>query len=263
MTAARVELDRWPERLEAAIAASGGLFTRASVLRETESTQDAARRANAQAGEVFLTWRQTAGRGRLGRRWLDTFDDGLAVTFVLEADDSPRLAVVAAVAVAEAIESSCPNLRGRVGIKWPNDLIVSSRKVAGILIEQADRLACIGIGVNVHQQKWPAELDGRAISLAQAGASVDRIDLAAALVVSLSAAMPRTDEQLSDDFAARDVLHGSVATLRCGERIINGTIVLIDPMRGLIVRNESGETWIPASTATLLPASSDARATVT
>ncbi|MEE9131785.1 MAG: hypothetical protein V3T84_17375, partial [Phycisphaerales bacterium] len=76
-------LEQWKERLDAVVASDGEVLGRAIVIRETASTQDAARRLGAQPGDVVVAWRQTAGRGRLGRRWADTREDGVALSIVL------------------------------------------------------------------------------------------------------------------------------------------------------------------------------------
>ena len=66
---------------------------------------------------------------------------------------------------------------GTIEIKPPNDLLIDGRKLAGVLVEQADGLAVIGIGINVGQLTWPEELQDRAISLAQVGVTIDRLQL--------------------------------------------------------------------------------------
>lgn len=179
-------IEAWPDRLER-IVKECVLFRRVFVLRETDSTQDAARRMNAQAGDVVVAWRQTAGRGRLGRKWADTAEDGIAMTLLLprEEERPQRLVMAAAVGTARAAEFF---LKQPVHIKWPNDILVNGRKLAGILIEQVDSLALMGIGLNVSQKQWEAELADRAVSLAQLGCEVDRLDVLSALLPALDCA---------------------------------------------------------------------------
>lgn len=247
---ADVPLESWPDRLEQVIAEHCTLFTRIVVLRETNSTQDAARRMNGAAGDVFIAWRQTAGRGRLGRAWADTAHQGIALTAVIARQPSPeRLAIASAVGVARAVES----LLGRpVGIKWPNDIIVDRRKLAGILVEQVEDLALVGIGLNVAQTAWPDELQSRAVSLAQLGANVDRLGAIAALLPALDAAMRSNSEELTSEFASRDVLRGTHATFRSNGQTISGTVVRVDPLRGLAALTDRGEIWLPAATTSVL-----------
>ena len=130
------EIYIWPARLEQVIASQCTTLKRVTVLRETDSTQDAARRMNGKPGDVFIAWRQTAGRGRLGRQWADTAENGIAMTIVLDrgAYQPAALAVSAAVGTAMAIESV---LNRPAGIKWPNDVMIQGRKNAGILIDRS------------------------------------------------------------------------------------------------------------------------------
>jgi BirA family biotin operon repressor/biotin-[acetyl-CoA-carboxylase] ligase len=102
-------------------------------------------------GTVALAEHQTAGRGRLGRIWVDEPGSGLAISVVLRPPQPmarwPELTLVAARAVAEAIGPGAT-------IKEPNDVLVDGRKVAGILAEATDHVV-MGIGVNVGQAPWP------------------------------------------------------------------------------------------------------------
>src|SRR5438552_581837 len=230
VAAPAIAIEQWPARLEAAIA-SCTLLKRVIVFRETDSTQSAAQRMNSHIGDVVTAWKQTAGQGRLGRRWIDPNGEGIAVTLVIGRDEPERLAIAAAVGVAQAAESL---LGGSVGIKWPNDLVVNQRKLAGILIEQAGGRAMIGIGMNVSQTSWPADsagvigLAGRAVSLAQLGCAVDRVQALAALLPAVDSALRADGEQLSRDFAARDALSGTIATLRHDGRNFTGRVNRID-----------------------------------
>ncbi len=246
-------LEHWTDRLDAVVASDGEVLRRAIVIRETASTQDAARRLGAQPGDVVVAWRQTAGRGRLGRRWTDTREDGVALSIVLPCGPPERLALAFAVGVAGAVERL---LDRPVGIKWPNDIVVERRKLAGILIEQSGALAVAGIGLNVSQTTWPKELAEVAVSLAQLGAQVDRLDAIVAVLESLSTALRQPDDVLVETFTGRDALSGAEATLRNGRETIHGTVLRIDPLDGLWVRTDSGEVHLPAATTTILAHSS-------
>ena len=117
---------------------------------ETESTQRLAP-ADAPHGAVALAEHQTAGRGRLGRVWLDEPGAGLTFSVVLFPPPPiaswPTLTLVAAHAVAAAVGNDA-------AIKEPNDVLLDGRKVAGILAEAAERVV-VGIGVNVASAPWP------------------------------------------------------------------------------------------------------------
>ena len=246
-------LEQWKERLDAVVASDGEVLRRAIVIRETASTQDAARRLGAQPGDVVVAWRQTAGRGRLGRSWADTREDGAALSIVLPCGPPERLALAFAVGVAGAVERL---LDRPVGIKWPNDIVVERRKLAGILIEQSGALAVAGVGLNVVQTKWAPELADRAVSLAQLGAQVDRLDAIVAVLESLSTALRQPDDVLVEAFTGRDALSGAETTLRNGRETVHGTVLRIDPLDGLWVRTDSGEVRLPAATTTILAHSS-------
>ncbi len=244
-----VPVKTWTDRLAAVLREVGGPLDRVVVVRETTSTQDAARRLDAAPGTVLIACRQTGGRGRLGRVWADTADEGIAASFVCAAAAPQRLAVTCAVAAARAAES----LLGRpVGIKWPNDIVADGRKLAGILIEQSGNRAVIGIGMNVLQTRWSPELADRAVSLAQLGAPCDRLVVAAALLRTMSETLPWGDDRVGEEFARRDVLVETRAAFRCDRRTITGTVVKVDPMRGLLVRSDREEIYLPAATTAVV-----------
>ena len=241
---------QWTQRLEGAAC---GPFQKIVVVDETASTQDTARQLDAAPGTVVAARRQTAGRGRLGRAWADTGDEGIAVSFVVAEPARPEaLAIAAAVGAAVAAESLLDRGSGGVGIKWPNDVVVDGRKLAGILIEQWGGRAVIGIGMNVTQTKWPPPLAGRAVSLAQLGATCTRLDALAALVRAVSVALPVPDDELCEQFARRDVLPNSRAVFRTDGRTITGTVIRIDPMHGLLVRTDREHVYLPAATTTVV-----------
>lgn len=249
MQAQIIPITQWPERLQTLVQQRCDLFDRVSVLRQTDSTQDAARWMRAHRGEIIVAWQQIAGRGRLGRAWADTGEDGVALTLVVERAAPERLAIASAIGVARAIES----LLGRpVRVKWPNDIMVDGRKLAGILVEQFEDSALIGIGMNIRQTAWPVELEHRAISLLQLDADFDRLETLEALLPAIDAALRLDDQSLAAQFAARDVLVGKTVTLRCGERIVCGRVVRVDPMRGLEVREGDASIWLPAAITTVL-----------
>jgi BirA family biotin operon repressor/biotin-[acetyl-CoA-carboxylase] ligase len=107
--------------------------------------------ADAPHGTVAVAEHQTAGRGRLGRVWIDEPGSGLAISIVLRPPPPvarwPELTLVAAEAVRAAIGPEA-------AIKDPNDVLVGGRKVAGILAEAGDHVV-LGIGVNIGTAPWP------------------------------------------------------------------------------------------------------------
>lgn len=122
-------------------------------------------------GTVISAGRQTAGRGRRGRSWETSQEEAVATSIVLYPRLSPNklspLTLVAALAVRKTIYE----LYGLEGqIKWPNDIVLKNKKICGILTEMSvkDKMAeyvVVGIGINVHNHSFPAELKNKAISL--------------------------------------------------------------------------------------------------
>ena len=167
----------WGNRVEALVESIGAPLTQSRVLAECSSTQDHARALG--LGAVVVAQRQTVGRGQRGNVWADTGDEGLAFSVVLPATDQPQRSAAVAQAIVEALESKLP---GRLSVKHPNDVLLDGKKFAGVLIEQADGLAVIGIGINVAQETWPDELAEVAISLRQAGLEMDRLNVLACVL---------------------------------------------------------------------------------
>jgi BirA family biotin operon repressor/biotin-[acetyl-CoA-carboxylase] ligase len=133
-------------------------------------------------GTVVVADTQTAGRGRRGRVWHDAPGDSLLASIVvrprLDVSDLPKLSIAAAVAVAEAIETATGV---DVRLKWPNDVLVRRRKLAGILLESrilVEPIVVVGIGINLRQRAFPAALVGAATSIdLEGGRSVGREEL--------------------------------------------------------------------------------------
>ena len=169
------------------------------VFHETGSTNDVAMRLGrngALEGLVVFAEHQTAGRGRLGRKWQSASHKGLWFSLLLRPSmpyaDWARLTTWAAVGIARALERV---LRGhKAAIKWPNDVYLGGRKAVGILLESASTgpsgFAVAGIGVNVNhtREDFPEEIAHRATSLREiAGEPLDRQSVAAAILRELDA----------------------------------------------------------------------------
>jgi len=119
--------------------------------RECRSTQDLLRDAGLPEGATAVAEHQTSGRGRSGRSWDDVPGSSLLVSILLR-PPPPRppaeLSLVCALAVAEAVEEATDLA---AGVKWPNDVLLQGRKVAGILLEGAGDAVIVGVGLNVNQ----------------------------------------------------------------------------------------------------------------
>jgi BirA family biotin operon repressor/biotin-[acetyl-CoA-carboxylase] ligase len=245
-------IDHWQDTLERHIASGGlHLFDAVHVVGDVSSTQDVARAQNLPGGCIIVALRQTAGRGRLGRAWADTAAHGVACTFVLDRSTielNERISIASAVGVARGIERAA---QMAVGIKWPNDIVVDGRKLAGILIEADAQRILIGVGINVSQTAWPAELEPIAVSLHQVGRASTRLDVVTALISALDAALRESDDDLAAAFAARDVLTGRHERFRVGQELMEGTVQAVDPLRGLRVMTADGERWLEAQHTSL------------
>lgn len=145
---------------------------------------EAARLAAQGAGDIVVAEQQTAGRGRLGRRWHSEREAGLYVTLVLRPglppEDAPVLTLALGLAAAEAIARSADLA---CDLRWPNDVLIHGKKCAGILVEAAGAAFLAGIGINVNHTQFPEELQDVATSLYLAsGRPHSREDLLIALV---------------------------------------------------------------------------------
>jgi len=143
-----------------------------------DSTNSAALELGAQAaphGTVVIAEEQTAGRGRLGRKWYSEKSSGIYASIVLRPPLAPATAPVPTLMAGVAAQNAVRAATGLSGdIRWPNDLLINGKKVCGILTEmraEVDRLhmVVLGIGINVNQSSMPDELREIATSLALEG----------------------------------------------------------------------------------------------
>jgi len=140
---------------------------------DVASTMDEARLLRAEMaphGSVVISDHQSAGRGRItGRSWESNAAENLLCTLILRyrgiSDIPPALSLRTGVAIAQALEDLYPSIKAHISIKWPNDLLINGRKVGGILTESDGQNVYIGIGLNINQRTFPAQLAGKATSL--------------------------------------------------------------------------------------------------
>ena len=161
------------------------------LLDEIDSTNDAAKRAaklGAPHGALFVAESQSRGRGRQGRSWLGARGESILASVVLRVACSPQRLPPLALAVGLAARDAIAKATGASAmIKWPNDVLLGGRKVAGVLVEAVMTTSrveavIVGVGNNVHQRAFPAEIEARATSVAlHAPAPPDR----AAILVDL------------------------------------------------------------------------------
>ena len=184
-------------------------------LAETTSTQDVLRDGDFPHGTVCVTEHQTAGRGRSDRTWNDVPSTALLCSVVLRPPAGaalPQLSLIAGLGVAAALEYE---IGAPVLLKWPNDVLVDGRKVAGILLEASAGVVVCGIGVNVNQEKGdlPPETRTPATSLRiVTGRPLDRGSLLATLLMELerryAAWLESGLEGLTDELEGRNAARG-------------------------------------------------------
>jgi BirA family transcriptional regulator, biotin operon repressor / biotin---[acetyl-CoA-carboxylase] ligase len=228
-----------------------GLSPRSGEAAKAEDAEAAAERSAAPEdpeGLVVVADQQTAGRGRRGHSWFSPPGSGLYVSVVLAPARSSRdparatslMTLAAGVALAEGVAAATGL---RVDLKWPNDLYVTRRKLAGILAEGApDGAVVVGYGINIGATAFPPELGDRATSVeSELGRTVDRSHV---LVETLAALSRRYEDLLAGRFdAILDAWHARAPGSR-GARVQwetpegpqSGTTDGVDAMGALLVR---------------------------
>ena len=174
----------------------GSIWTRVEEVASTGSTNaDVRARAvgGADEGLVLSADEQTAGRGRLGRRWTAPPGSGLAVSVLLRPSARPAaqgggMPLLVGLAAVDAVDAVVEGTRLPVGLKWPNDVMIGECKVGGVLVERVETglgpAAVAGLGLNVSMEE-PQLPVPTATSLLAEGATVDRRALLRAYLASL------------------------------------------------------------------------------
>jgi BirA family biotin operon repressor/biotin-[acetyl-CoA-carboxylase] ligase len=201
-------------------------------------------RGGAADGLVAVANVQTAGRGRLDRRWEAPAGSSMLVSVLLRSgpdDDAARagrVVMAAGVALSRAVEQVA---EVRAGLKWPNDLVVGDRKLAGLLAERDGDALVVGAGCNVNWESFPPELAGSATACnLEAGRAVDRDALLVAFLSELAAA-------LADPAVVLDAYRDRLATLGRRVRVeqpgggsVEGVATAVADDAGLVVRDDAG-----------------------
>jgi BirA family biotin operon repressor/biotin-[acetyl-CoA-carboxylase] ligase len=196
-----------------------------------DSTMRAA--AGLEAGSVVLADEQTAGQGRLGRRWHSEAGSGIYCSIVLK--PIPVLTLALGLATADAIARST----GMVcDLRWPNDVMLAEKKVAGILVQNA----IAGIGINVNHSSFPPELASEATSLRlHTGAPVSLTDVILALLPAVDRFVELDKDTILRLFtSASSYAAGRRVTVAQPEGVIEGTTAGLDPAGFLIVHQDDG-----------------------
>lgn len=225
--------------IEAEIRSRGGdVGLPCTLLESVDSTNDEAKRSarsGAPHGSLWVAETQTNGRGRQGRAWVSPRGEGLTFSVLLRApmplERLPLISLAAGLAVRDAIARVV--IDEPVLVKWPNDVVVGGKKIAGIL---AESIVCggraeavvVGVGINVHTRQFPAEIADRATSVAlcQKGATVS------------SSAAPNLRAAILAD-TVHEIGRNAVYVVARGLGLIHARLVAADALRGAFVSNGS------------------------
>jgi BirA family biotin operon repressor/biotin-[acetyl-CoA-carboxylase] ligase len=221
-----------------------------------------------EGAEVCLAERQTAGRGRLGRRWVSPFGRNIYLSILWRSVLAPAqlggLSLVCGVAVVRALRGL--GVEG-VGLKWPNDVHWQRRKLAGLLLEvageaQGPSLVVVGVGLNLGLRGADANaIDQPWVDLSEVcnDRPPGRNATAAELITALIDALQRYAEAglapFLDDWRARDAYCGESVTLIAGSQRIQGRYCGIDDQGTLLLETADGQRRFAAGEVSLRPLS--------
>ena len=213
--------------------------------RRTDSTNERAKElaaAGAPHGTLVTADEQSAGRGRQGRAWTAPAGSAVLMSLVVRELDE-LLPITAAVAICEALPADA-------AIKWPNDVWIERRKLAGILVEgrPQEGWAVLGVGLNVTAESFPPELAETATSLKLAGVETTPGQVLDALLPSLDAWLGAPADAVLPAWRDRDALKGERVRWTGGEGVAAG----IDDSGSLLVDTRDGLVTLDAGEVHLL-----------
>lgn len=240
---------------------------------EVDSTNIRARELAAQGypeGTVVVAETQTNGRGRRGRNWYSPAQAGIYFSVILRPlvplRDISKVSLVAGLAVAENIEAQ---LGLRASIKWPNDVLINNKKVAGILAEAVTDMDSVeyivlGIGLNINTpiQDFPDEFQARATSAgAECGTSISRVQVFQGMLKYLEyyyfLFKDNKFSQILAKIKDRSIVLGQEVRLDTVNGYLMGQAIDIDDNGCLLVRDQEGIHTIMSGEITILPHLSD------
>jgi BirA family transcriptional regulator, biotin operon repressor / biotin---[acetyl-CoA-carboxylase] ligase len=204
--------------------------------------------AGCASGTAVLAEEQTAGHGRFGRPWHSARGEGLYVSVVLRLDaapaDLPVVTLALGLAVADAISSA---VSVACDLRWPNDVLIGEKKVAGILTELHGGAVVAGVGINVNQTAFPEELASIATSLRIASGKAQPLD--SLLDLLLSKIGEHTALLCSDGrepvlrlfSEASSYVRGRRVTVELPDGEIEGVTDGLDSSGFLLLRRDNGE----------------------
>ncbi len=204
-------------------------------------------------GTIVIAERQSAGKGRLGRKWFSPAG-GIWLSIILYPQLSPsyipRITLMTAVAVVKAIER-CAQIKGQ--IKWPNDILINEKKVCGILTEMSAELDIInwvvvgiGINVNIDYREFPEDIQENTISLKEAsGKEVLRVKLVQTFLQEFEKYYEilkrREFSSVLKEWKLYSHTLGKKIEVNIGEKVVTGEAIDINESGALILKKEDGE----------------------
>lgn len=220
---------------------------------ETGSTNDdlvAAARDGAPSGTVLVTDHQTAGRGRLGRKWDAPPGASLLVSVLVRPSAAAARRLHGATqAVGLSAQAACVDVAGfKPDLKWPNDLLVGSRKLAGVLSEAVPGAVVMGMGLNVAWPPEPTELATSASSVA--GRPIGRDEMLTCYLEHLAGRLAQWEQQpdaLHADYRAALATIGREVRVELASTTIEGLAVDVAPDGQLVVASGGQQHLVSAA----------------
>lgn len=209
-----------------------------------------------ESGAACIAEYQQAGRGRRGRQWFSPFGANLYMSMYWRLEQGPAaamgLSLVIGIIMAETLRSLGAD---DVRVKWPNDIYLNDRKLAGILVELTGKTGdaaqiVIGAGINLAMRTADAsQINQGWINLQEAGVTVNRNELAARLINSLREALPLFEQEGLTPFVARwaalDNFINRPVKLLIGEREVHGMARGVDSQGGLLLEQDGEiKAWV-------------------
>ena len=204
-----------------------------------------------QKGECLLAETQTAGRGRRGRQWHSPFGSQFIMSMYWRLDDGPSAAMGLSLAIGVAVVQALESAGYRdLSLKWPNDIYMARRKLAGILVEMSAAVGgichlVIGVGVNLNlPDAVIAQLDQPCAHLAEQPVVVERNQLSATIIRALRNALTLFEQQGLTAFLTEwnrlDIFMQQPVKVLLGNQVIHGIYCGIDGQGNMLLQDHDG-----------------------
>ncbi|HLF14173.1 MAG TPA: biotin--[acetyl-CoA-carboxylase] ligase [Bacteroidota bacterium] len=217
-----------------------------------DSTNTTAKRLaseGAPEGSVVIALDQKSGRGRQDRTWVSEPGKNLTFTLILRPRIRPEVLGIVSLYASAAVAASVSSLSGReAGCKWPNDVVISGKKISGILCESAVQgnavdSVVVGIGLNVNQLEFPEDIAAKSTSLALETGRAIRLDAALCTVLGELETLYRPSgagwpDEVISWWTKRNVILGSVVEGMRGSSRITGVARSVTTAGALLIETE-------------------------